>query len=129
MDQAYTGRKIPLNEAVSGAKAVVVGEFLQAGRVEMGGPGQAYCDGARIKVIQTLLGEVKPELSIAYSRQTLPEQSAEAEPKEGGLYLFFLALRKDSTWKANKIDAATPGNKEAVRKLIEGSIPARGTRP
>jgi hypothetical protein len=129
MTQAYTGRQVPLNVAVSEAQAVVVGELLKSGNVEMGGPGQAYYDGARIRVVEALSGEVKPELTIAYTCQKIPEQSAEAEPQEGELYLFFLTLRNDGTWRANKIDVASPSNKATVKKLIEGSPPARSIKP
>lgn len=124
MSQTYTGRQFPFNVAVSEAQAVIIGELLKSGNVQMGGPGQAYYDGAKVKVIETLSGEVEPELTFAYTRQTIPEP-AEAELQEGERYLFFLTLRSDRTWMARKIDIANPENVATVKGIIEGSASDR----
>jgi len=116
----YTGREIPLADAALEAQVVVIAQLLTSGNVEMGGPGQAYYDGARISVVEALAGEVTPELTIAYACQTMPESSFEAKPLKGDLYLFFLTLENGGTWRAKKIEVASQSNQTTVRKKLEG---------
>jgi len=86
----------------------------------MGGPGEAYYDAARIRVMEALAGDVTPEMTIAYSCQTIPESTFEAKPVEGDTYLFFLNLENGGTWRAKKIEVASQSNQTMIRKKLEG---------
>jgi hypothetical protein len=116
----YTGRQIPLEDAVLEAQVVVIAQVLKSGNVEMGGPGEAYYDGARIRVVEALAGDVTPELTIAYSCQTIPESTFEAKLLEGDIYLFFLTLENGGTWRAKKIEVASQSKEATVKKKLEG---------
>jgi hypothetical protein len=114
----YSGRQIPLENAASEAQVVVIAEVLSSGKVEMGAPGQAYYDAARIRVVEALAGDVTPELTIAYTCQTIPESVFETKPSEGQLYLFFLIQESPGTWRAKKIVVANESNQATAKKKL-----------
>ena len=118
INMAHTGRQISIEAAVSEAHVIVIAELLNAGRIHMGAPGQSYYDGAVIRVVETLAGKTTGDLTITYTRQTIPESIAEAQPREGGRYLFFLTVRSDGTWRAIKIDDASDENKARSIKAL-----------
>jgi hypothetical protein len=115
MEEHFTGRAMTIEEATATATDVAVGEMLEPGQPDVGAPGQAFYDGARLHVIRTLSGPVPNaggtpappaaarEIAFSYTQQRLPPSLAEAIPAKGGTFVFFLVKKSDGAYRAIKI--------------------------
>jgi hypothetical protein len=88
--------KLRTRDAISQTTHVLAATLVESGSLSPGPPGAQHVDGARFRVDQTLSpGSSAPlsgTLTVSYTRQVLPERSADPELRRGSKYVLFGTL-------------------------------------
>jgi hypothetical protein len=120
---AFSGSNTKLEDAVSRAEVIFVGEIIQIGGPSLSSAGQAEFCGNQVKVLEVFRGSATGQITVSF---VIAEKPKEQVPSVGSSYIFFAqkVVHPDpDLYTAFKLLPATDSNETKVKALV-AALPA-----
>lgn len=119
--KVFPGSSSSLDAAYSNATSIIEGIVIDEGVISPGSPGEACCEGVKIKVVRGYKGSfvINETVTVNVFIRTLPANMAETAPKSGEILVCFIESKAGKIARLNKALAATSETRDAIRRLIQ----------